>query len=494
MTPQELKASILQLAIQGKLVEQRPEEGTGEELYKQIQAEKQKLIKAGKIKKGKPLPEITENEIPFDIPVDWIWIKLGEIVSVLGGKRIPAGRTLTADNTGYKYIRVSDMKNGSVLAENLLYVPTDIYPSISRYVIHKEDVYITVAGTIGRVGKIPPEIDGANLTENADRLVFSIIDQDWLIKCLESSLVQQQIIDATTKVGQPKLAIKRIQELLIPLPPLTEQKRIVAKIEELLPYIDRYEKAWNRLEEFNKRFPADMQKSILQMAIQGKLVEQRPEEGTAEELYKQIQEEKKKLIKAGKIKKEKPLPEITEDEIPFDIPVDWIWIRLRDICVKIVDGDHNPPSGTKIRTEYLMLSAQNINNNTLVNLEKVRYLTKEIFYKENERTKVEKGDIFLTTVGTLGRSCVYEGNFNITFQRSVSVISTLIHNRYLKLVFDSPYIQQYMVSNSTGTAQKGFYLHQVENLAIPLPPLTEQKRIVAKLEEILTLCEKLKQC
>lgn len=231
--------------------------------------------------------------------------------------------------------------------------------------------------------------------------------------------------------------------------------------------------------------PQELKNSILQLAIQGKLVEQRPEEGTAEELYKQIQAEKQKLIKAGKIKKGKPLPEITENEIPFDIPVDWIWIRLRDICVKIVDGDHNPPSGTKIRTEYLMLSAQNINNNTLVNLEKVRYLTKEIFYKENERTKVEKGDIFLTTVGTLGRSCVYEGNFNITFQRSVSVISTLIHNRYLKFVFDSPYIQQYMVSNSTGTAQKGFYLHQVENLAIPLPPLTEQKRIVAKIEELL---------
>ena len=231
--------------------------------------------------------------------------------------------------------------------------------------------------------------------------------------------------------------------------------------------------------------PQELKYSILQLAIQGKLVEQLPEEGTAKELYQRIQEEKQKLIKEGKIKKEKPLPEITEDEIPFDIPVDWIWIRLRDICVKIVDGDHNPPSGTKIRTEYLMLSAQNINNNTLVNLEKVRYLTKEIFYKENERTKVEKGDIFLTTVGTLGRSCVYEGNFNITFQRSVSVISTLIHNRYLKFVFDSPYIQQYMVSNSTGTAQKGFYLNQVENLAIPLPPLTEQKRIVAKIEELL---------
>ena len=237
--PEDMKKSILQYAIQGKLVEQRPEEGTGEELYRQIQSEKQRLIKEGKIKKEKPLAEIAEDEIPFDIPESWKWIKLGEVVSVLGGKRIPAGRTLTADNTGYKYIRVSDMKNGSVLTENLLYVPTDIYPSISRYVIHKEDVYITVAGTIGRVGKIPPEIDGANLTENADRLVFSIIDQDWLIKCLESSLVQQQIIDATTKVGQPKLAIKRIQELLIPLPPVAEQKRIVAKLEEILPLCER---------------------------------------------------------------------------------------------------------------------------------------------------------------------------------------------------------------------------------------------------------------
>lgn len=237
--PVDMQKSILQMAIQGQLVPQLPEEGTGEELFQQIQAEKQHLIKAGTIKKEKPLPEITEDEIPFDIPESWRWIKLGEVASVLGGKRIPAGRTLTTDNTGYKYIRVSDMKNGSVLTDNLLYVPTDIYPSISRYVIHKEDVYITVAGTIGRVGKIPPEIDGANLTENADRLVFQIIDQDWLIKCLESSLVQQQIIDATTKVGQPKLAIKRIQELLIPLPPLAEQKRIVEKLEQLLPLCER---------------------------------------------------------------------------------------------------------------------------------------------------------------------------------------------------------------------------------------------------------------
>ena len=237
--PEDMKKSILQYAIQGKLVEQRAEEGTAEELYQQIQAEKQHLIAEKKIKKEKTLPEIAEDEVPFDIPESWKWVRLGSVVSVYGGKRIPAGRKLTIEDTGYVYIRVSDMKDGYISTENLQFVPKDIYPSISRYIIGKEDVFITVAGTIGRVGKIPPELDGANLTENADRLVFSQLDQNWLIKCLQSSVVQSQIIDATTKVGQPKLAIVRIQNMMIPLPPLSEQKRIVAKIEELLPLCER---------------------------------------------------------------------------------------------------------------------------------------------------------------------------------------------------------------------------------------------------------------
>ena len=237
--PEDMKKSLLQYAIQGKLVEQREEEGTAEELFAKIQEEKQRLIAEKKIKKEKPLPEITEDEKPFDIPESWKWCRLGEIVTILGGKRIPAGRQLTTENTGYKYIRVSDMKDGTVLTDGLLYVPADIYPSIARYIIHKEDVYITVAGTIGRVGKIPYEIDGANLTENADRLVFSILDQNWLIRCLESNIIQSQIVNVTTKVGQPKLAIKRIQELVIPLPPIAEQKRIVEKLEQLLPLCER---------------------------------------------------------------------------------------------------------------------------------------------------------------------------------------------------------------------------------------------------------------
>lgn len=179
------------------------------------------------------------DEIPFDIPENWCWCRLGTIASILGGKRIPAGRKLSNENTGYTYIRVSDMKDGFVSTEDLHYVPKDIYLSISKYIIKKEDVFITVAGTIGRVGKIPPELDGANLTENADRLVFTTIDQEWLIKELQSNLIQSQIAEATTKVGQPKLAITRIEKLLIALPPLNEQHRIVSVYNSILPMIEQ---------------------------------------------------------------------------------------------------------------------------------------------------------------------------------------------------------------------------------------------------------------
>ena len=253
--PEMLKKSILQEAVQGKLVPQNPDDEPASVLLERIRAEKQELIKQGKIKKNKnesviitrdkiPYEILNGNErciadeIPFEIPESWCWCRLGTITTVLGGKRIPAGRKLSLEKTDHIYIRVSDMKDSGVSMDNLQYVPDDIYPSISRYIINKEDIYITVAGTIGKVGKIPPELDGANLTENADRLVFSIINQDWLIMCLQSSVVQSQIADATTKVGQPKLAIAKIQNLFIPLPPVDEQSRIVAKIEEIMPYIN----------------------------------------------------------------------------------------------------------------------------------------------------------------------------------------------------------------------------------------------------------------
>ena len=252
--PERLKKSILQEAVQGKLVSQDPSDEPAEALLERIRAEKQRLIKEGKIKKDKHesiifrrdnshyekldgVERCIDDELPFEIPGNWRWCRLGTIAAVLGGKRIPAGRKLTEYNTGHVYIRVSDMTDGGVSTDRLMYVPEDIYPSISRYIINKADVFITVAGTIGRVGKIPDELDGANLTENADRLVLAGVNQDWLIKVLQSGMIQEQIAEATTKVGQPKLAIARIERFLIPLPPLAEQHRIVQRIEELLPLV-----------------------------------------------------------------------------------------------------------------------------------------------------------------------------------------------------------------------------------------------------------------
>ena len=252
--PEALKKSILQEAVQGRLVPQDPSDEPAEDLLERIRAEKQRLIKEGKIKKDKHesvifrrdnshyekldgVERCIDDELPFEIPGNWRWCRLGTIAAVLGGKRIPAGRKLTEYNTGHVYIRVSDMTDGGVSTDRLMYVPEDIYPSISRYIINKADVFITVAGTIGRVGKIPDELDGANLTENADRLVLAGVNQDWLIKVLQSGMIQEQIAEATTKVGQPKLAIARIERFLIPLPPLAEQHRLVQRIEELLPLV-----------------------------------------------------------------------------------------------------------------------------------------------------------------------------------------------------------------------------------------------------------------
>ena len=252
--PEALKKSILQEAVQGKLVPQDPSDEPAEALLERIRAEKQRLIKEGKIKKDKHesiifrrdnshyekldgVERCIDDELPFEIPGNWRWCRLGTIAAVLGGKRIPAGRKLTECNTGHVYIRVSDMTDGGVSTDRLLYVPEDIYPSISRYIINKADVFITVAGTIGRVGKIPDELDGANLTENADRLILAGVNQDWLIKVLQSGMIQEQIAEATTQVGQPKLAIARIERFIIPLPPLAEQRRIVQRIEELLPML-----------------------------------------------------------------------------------------------------------------------------------------------------------------------------------------------------------------------------------------------------------------
>ena len=255
---EQLRKSILQDAIQGRLVPQLESEGTAEELLEQIRQEKLRLVEEGKLKKSaltasviykgddnkyfekidKIEKDITD-EIPFEIPVEWNWCRLGCIASIKGGKRIPVGEKLTTENTGHVYIRVADMKQNSVTDNDIHYVSEAIFQKIKAYTISSDDLYITVAGTIGNVGEIPSAFNNANLTENANKIVFKFISKKFLMYCLLSDFVQSQIKSCTTKVGQPKLAIIRIENLLIPLPPLKEQYRIVAKIEQVASIMSR---------------------------------------------------------------------------------------------------------------------------------------------------------------------------------------------------------------------------------------------------------------
>ena len=230
--PSDMKKAILSFAFNGKLTIQNDTD-TNIETYINLVKNNDKIKRKDLLKSFEP---------PYEIPINWRWVQLGDVTGIYGGKRIPAGRKLSDVDTGHKYIRVADMNDYTVVLDNIKYVPNDIFESIKSYIINKEDLYITVAGTIGKIGYIPEILDGANLTENANKIVFKNINKMWLFYLLSSPIVQVRINSMITKVGQPKLAIKRISNILIPIPPIEEQQRIVNKLEQLLPLCDDIEK------------------------------------------------------------------------------------------------------------------------------------------------------------------------------------------------------------------------------------------------------------
>lgn len=502
MTPQELKNSILQMAIQGKLVEQRPEEGTAEELYQQIQEERQRLIKAGKIKKEKPLPEITEEEKPFEIPESWVLVRLNELVR----KTIKRGKSPTyiAESNILVFAQKCNIKTGGInmdLAQYLDESKLDKYPT-EEY-MEDGDIIVnsTGNGTLGRIGIFYSSnnpsgkiiVPDSHVTViRTSRLVFTEYIFYFLKYCqpyLES------LGEGST--NQTELKPNTLKSLVVGLPPFAEQKRIVAKIEKLLPYIDRYEQAWNRLEDFNKRFPDDMKKSILQMAIQGKLVEQRSEEGTGEELYQQIQVEKQQLIKAGIIKKEKSLPEIAEDEKPFDIPSNWTWARFGEL------GSYKKgPFGSALTKSMFVAKG----NDTVKVYEQKNaiqknanlgeyYITREYFESKMKGFEVLSGDIIVSCAGTIGETYVMPENIEQGIINQALMRMKLFEPIYIPyfLVFFDFVLKKDAQSSSKGSAIKNIPPFEIlKNYLVPLPPLAEQKRIVAKLEELLPLCEMLK--
>ena len=474
MTPQELKNSILQLAIQGKLVEQRPEEGTAEELFREIQKEKQALIKAGKIKKEKPLPEITE-ELPFDIPETWKWVRLGNIGSWCAGAT-PPRTNAEYYNGNIPWLKTGDLNDGYV---------SEVPESISALALEKTSVRLNPVGSVlmamygATIGKLA--ILSVPMTTN-QACCACIPYGEMFNKYLFYYLLGMR--KAFIKMGeggaQPNISKDKIVNSLIPLPPLAEQKRIVAKIEELLPLIDRYEKAWTRLEEFNKRFPGDMQKSILQMAIQGKLVEQRPEEGTGEELYQQIQKEKQALIREGKINIENLQPEIAEDELSFDIPETWKWVRVENIAI-LHNGRAYKQNELLERGKYPVLRVGNL------------FTSSKWYYSDLELEKekyCDNGDLLYSWSASFGPH-IWDGE------------KVIYHYHIWKIEFtkyvDKEYFYYFLLADTDSIKRSGHGLAMIhvtkagtEKRLFPLPPLAEQKRIVARLKNLLPLCARLK--
>ena len=489
MTPEQLKASILQYAIQGKLVEQRPEEGTGEELYQQIQAEKQQLIKEGRIKKEKPLAEIADDEIPFDIPESWKWVRLGDLANINGGF---AFKSTNYTSEGVRVIRISDFNERGFVNDKIVRYPYD--DSLSQYVLDLKNILLCMTGgTVGKSLFITELDEKMVVNQRVATIKVNSVMPEYVYQAILAPLTQKVIQDSKNSTND-NISMDTIKDFLIPLPPLAEQKRIVAKIEELLPYVDRYADAYEKLEQFNAKLPEDMKKSILQYAIQGKLVEQKPEEGTGEELYRQIQAEKHRLSKEGRIKKEKPLAEITEDELPFDIPESWKWYRIGELF-NIVNGftplKSNPEFWTDGDIPWFTIEDVRRQGRFISSTEK--FITRKALAKNTERI-VPADTVLLCCTASVGEYAYAKIPLTTNQQFNAFVVKDYYKNAVYPLyVFEyAKTLKGSLIDRAGKTTFNFVSVGKLSNMLIPLPPLAEQKRIVAKLEELLPLCERLK--
>lgn len=474
MNAQDLKNSILQLAIQGKLVEQREEEGTAQELLKKIEAEKKQLIKEGKIKKQKELPEIKVDEIPFDIPGSWEWVRLGEIGEIVGGGTPKTGNSEFWNGGNIPWLTPADMK----------FVPGKYVENGERFITEKglkgSSARLMPKGTIiyssrAPIGYIAIANNDLATNQGFKSLVpYELRINEYMYYCLISRT--NEIISRASGTTFKEISGSEFGLTVVPLPPLEEQKRIVAKIEELMPYVDKYDIAYSEVEKLNKKFPEDMQKSILQYAIQGRLVEQREEDGTAEELYIEIQAEKEKLIREGKIKKSNPLPEITEDEIPFDIPENWKWVRFGDIMINR-DSERIPLSVSqreKLDKIYDYYGASGV-------IDKVD----KFIFAEKLMLIGEDGANLLTRSKPI--AFLAEGKYWVNNHAHVIDCGDYIHLEFVMYYINAISLAKYV----TGTAQPKMNQANLNSIPVPLPPLAEQKRIIERIEELLPYTKQL---
>ena len=479
MTPEQLKASILQYAMEGKLVKQNPNEEPASELLKKIENEKAKLVKEGNINKSKKLPKITDDEKYFDVPDNWEWVRLGDIYNFVDYR----GKTPHKISSGIRLITAKNVRNGYIKLDPEEFISAEEYKERStRGFIHKNDIFITTEAPMGLVAVN----DFNEPIATAQRLItlqkyFEKQNNSFFAFQMQSPFFQEELRQSSTGTTVKGIKASNLKQILVLLPPLEEQKRIVAKIEKLMPLVDEYAESYNRLQKIDNEFEDKLKQSVLQYAMEGKLVKQNPSDEPASELIKKIENEKAELVKEGKIKKSKKLPAITDDEKPFDIPDSWEWIRLGNI------GDWGAgATPSRQHPEYyggdvLWLKTGDLNDGVIQDTsEKITEAG-----VANSSVKVNQpGNILIAMYGaTIGKLGIV-GKTLVTNQACCGCTPFKgIYNLYLFYYLLSA--RNRLIELGSGGAQPNISKTKIENFIFPLPPLEEQKRIVTKIEKIM---------
>lgn len=483
----DLRQSVLQAAMEGKLTKKMKEDGNADDLLEAISSEKAKLIKEKKIKKTKLLPEISEDEIPFDIPENWRWVRLGDIVYNHGQKK---------PTTPFSYVDVGTLDNINYkLNDEENIIEPDKAPSRARKIIKEGDIiYSTVRPYLHNICIINKKFSKEPIASTAFAVMacYSSIFNKYLFYYLLSPSfdLYANSPENSKGVAYPAINDKTFYNGIIPLPSLAEQHRIVEKVDVLMAEIDELEKKENELEKLRNDFPEDMKASLLQAAMQGKLTEQLPSDGSTETLFDNILSERESLIKAKKIKKAKKLPDIKELEIPYDIPKNWKWVRLNDV------GDWGAgATPLKTHTEYYVngdvpwLLTGDLNDSYINHTNK--FITKKALQDTSVSLK-PKGSVLIAMYGaTIGKL----GILNIEATTNQACCACIpFHGVYNKFLFY--FLMSHknnFIKQGEGGAQPNISRVKIVKTVFPLPPLEEQHRIVEKLDELLPLCETLKE-
>ncbi|AUM09841.1 restriction endonuclease subunit S [Escherichia coli] len=519
----KLRELILELAVRGKLVPQDPNDEPASELLKRIAAEKAELVKQGKIKKQKPLPEISEEEKPFELPEGWEWVTFSHLGYFFGGKTPSKMKDEYWGGT-IPWVTPKDMKTNLIVDSEDKVTPLALEDGLTK-VSPGSILFVARSGILRRI--FPVAITSIECTVNQDIKVLSpfFSDISYYILLMMNGF-ERYIIENLTKTGTTVESLLFEDFISHPfmIPPFAEQNRILSTVKKLMSLCDQLEQQslttldahqqlvetllgtltdsqnaeelaenWARISEhFDTLFTTEasvdaLKQTILQLAVMGKLVPQDPNDEPASKLLKRIAQEKAQLVKEGKIKKQKPLPPISDEEKPFELPEGWEWCRLNDISSKITDGDHKTPP--RIAEGYKLLSAKNIRDGYL-DYNNCDYISAIDYEKSRERCLPEKGDLLIVSVGgTIGRSSLIKDCSDFALVRSVAIIKPLlIEPEYLKLAMDSKLLQSMIHSHKRGGAQPCLYLGEISKFLFPTPPLAEQRNIVNKVSILMEKC------